>query len=90
MATTAGSRDRWLWIFLRWGLVALAVMRDGRQERRRDPCGFSDRDKRSDQILSNYSRKYRTLDDFLLVGFDGPTQSQNDLPKFGQTVLNIT
>lgn len=31
MATAAGRRDRWLWIFLWWGLVALGIMRDGRE-----------------------------------------------------------
>lgn len=31
MATAAGHRDRWLWIFLWWGLVALGVMRDGKE-----------------------------------------------------------
>lgn len=31
MATAAGPRDRWLWIFLWWGLVSLGIMRDGRR-----------------------------------------------------------
>lgn len=31
MATAAGHGDRWLWIFLWWGLVSLGIMRDGRE-----------------------------------------------------------
>lgn len=66
MATAAGRRDRWLWIFLWWGLVALGVMRDGRregEEGRSDQLCFSDwkkKKKGSGYILGNYCRVLET------------------------------
>lgn len=69
MATAAGRRDRWLWIFLWWGLVSLGIMRDGREggEKGRSGRGtaavfffflffFPSEEKMSGQVFSNYSR----------------------------------
>lgn len=42
MATAAGRRDRWLWIFflfLRRGLVSSGIMRDGRERGRKEDRG---------------------------------------------------
>lgn len=64
MATAAGRRDRWLWIFLWWGLVALVVMRDGRRE---------GEEGRSDQrCFSDWMKKGLTTSSVTIADFRNP------------------